>query len=260
MSLIAHKNTAIVPREAVLAAPAPEFTPTWHPHSHGAVLNAVELSIAGHGMETVKQTFSMDKEGYNMFGVLELDKPYNGANLTVGVRNSVNKAFSVGVCAGSRVFVCDNLAFSAQFIALRKHTSGLDVDQLVILAQRSVGKVVEHMGLFAEWHTSLKENHFAGEGLKAIVYDLMKANAFAPSQFRKFLTAMDTECGVNGDDPEEPSLYSIHGACTRLQRGYNLFTQHQKNLALNGHLVRHVPMPEAPTPGTEVIDVEEVGA
>jgi hypothetical protein len=42
--------------------------------------------------------------------------------LAVGVRNSVDKSFPLGFCAGSRVFICDNLAFRSELLIRRKHT------------------------------------------------------------------------------------------------------------------------------------------
>ena len=43
-------------------------------------------------------------------------------SLAVGIRNSVDKSFPLGFCAGSRVFVCDNLAFRSELLVRRKHT------------------------------------------------------------------------------------------------------------------------------------------
>jgi hypothetical protein len=42
--------------------------------------------------------------------------------LAVGLRNSVDKSFPLGFCAGNRVFVCDNLAFRSELLVRRKHT------------------------------------------------------------------------------------------------------------------------------------------
>ena len=45
-----------------------------------------------------------------------------GVSLAVGIRNSTDKSFPLGFCGGSRVFVCDNLAFRADLLVKRKHT------------------------------------------------------------------------------------------------------------------------------------------
>jgi len=40
----------------------------------------------------------------------------------LGLRNSHDKSLPIGIAFGSRVFVCDNLAFSADHVIRRKHT------------------------------------------------------------------------------------------------------------------------------------------
>ena len=45
-----------------------------------------------------------------------------GVNLSVGIRNSIDKSFPIGFCCGERVFICDNLAFGASTVIAKKHT------------------------------------------------------------------------------------------------------------------------------------------
>lgn len=42
--------------------------------------------------------------------------------MAVGIRNSTDKSMPIGFCCGQSVFVCDNLAFSAEMVINRKHT------------------------------------------------------------------------------------------------------------------------------------------
>jgi hypothetical protein len=54
---------------------------------------------------------------------LDLGTPIaTGVALAVGIRNSTDKTFPLGFCAGNRVFVCDNLAFRSELLVRRKHT------------------------------------------------------------------------------------------------------------------------------------------
>ena len=62
--------------------------------------------------------------------------------LVVGLRNSHNKTFPVGLVAGATVFVCDNLSFSGEVRLTRKHTVHLQRD-LPQLVGRGVGKLAE---------------------------------------------------------------------------------------------------------------------
>ena len=58
-----------------------------------------------------------------MFATMDLTTPLaDGVTLAVGVRNSIDKSLPLGFCAGSRVFVCDNLSFRSELMVHRKHT------------------------------------------------------------------------------------------------------------------------------------------
>jgi hypothetical protein len=50
---------------------------------------------------------------------------YTGYTNMVGLRNSHDRKFPVGVSFGSRTFVCDNLAFSGDHAIKRKHTANV---------------------------------------------------------------------------------------------------------------------------------------
>src|SRR5881397_1045647 len=50
-------------------------------------------------------------------------EPYTGYSDTCGLRNSHDKRFPIGISVGSRVFVCDNLAFIGDHVIKRKHTA-----------------------------------------------------------------------------------------------------------------------------------------
>lgn len=59
----------------------------------------------------------------NLFGVLELTSSINsGMSRLVGIRNSSSMHFKAQFGCGNRVFVCDNLCFSAEIVVGRRHT------------------------------------------------------------------------------------------------------------------------------------------
>jgi hypothetical protein len=57
----------------------------------------------------------------------------------VGIRNSHDKTFPAGLVAGTKVFCCDNLAFSGEVQISRKHTRFAERD-LTHLTARAVGQ------------------------------------------------------------------------------------------------------------------------
>ena len=87
-------------------------------------------------------------EGNRYFGILEVsprgDIVANGHGWVVGLRNSHDKTFPAGLVAGTRVFVCDNLAFSGLIQIRRKHTR-FAVRDLRQLTARAVGQLGERL-------------------------------------------------------------------------------------------------------------------
>jgi hypothetical protein len=122
-SLVVHAGARHVDRAELDAVAAPPATKTWFPLSHGAVLRRVEdgLNQAGFNIRTVRMALSRGNARF--FGTLDLESAVaTGVTLAVGVRNSIDKSLPIAFCAGSRVFVCDNLAFRSEITVARKHT------------------------------------------------------------------------------------------------------------------------------------------
>jgi hypothetical protein len=122
-TLTLHTGGRLCTAEELQAVPTPPAEGRWHPVSHRAVLDAVTgtLEAAGYGIRDRKLAIARD--GRRFFGTLDLTTPLvPGVSLAVGVRNSTDKSFPLGFCAGNRVFVCDNLAFRAELLVKRKHT------------------------------------------------------------------------------------------------------------------------------------------
>lgn len=59
--------------------------------------------------------FGLANKGQRMFGaspITNKDHVDDEVRLMIGFRNSYDRTMSVGICFGSKVFVCDNMAFS----------------------------------------------------------------------------------------------------------------------------------------------------
>src|ERR1700730_8762988 len=122
-SLCLHAGARTVTREELSEYKAPPPEGRWYPVSHARVLETVKGTLHEAGYEVKKEILSLSQNGHRFFGTLDLGTSIaSGVCLAVGVRNSTNKSFPLGFCAGERVFVCDNLAFSSELLVRRKHT------------------------------------------------------------------------------------------------------------------------------------------
>lgn len=122
-TLIAHMGGHLCSLDELNACPTPAPQGRWHPVAHGRVLATVKETLTGAGYGIVKEQLCLARNDQRFFGTLDLAVPLvSGVSLAVGVRNSVDKSFPLGFCAGNRVFICDNLAFRAELLIKRKHT------------------------------------------------------------------------------------------------------------------------------------------
>lgn len=123
--LMLHAGGRLCTPEELRAVPTPAAEGRWHPVAHAAVLDTVTATLTGAGYAVKTQHLAVARDGKRFFGTLDLTTPLTPDNtvaLAVGIRNSTDKSFPLGFCAGARVFVCDNLAFNAELLVKRKHT------------------------------------------------------------------------------------------------------------------------------------------
>jgi hypothetical protein len=121
-NLVLHKGARPV-EEAELANYRAPPEGRWYPVAHAEVLSTVKLTLAAAGYQVQGQRLGLSPDNHRFFGTLDLATTLaSGVTLAVGVRNSTNKSFQLGFAAGSKVFVCDNLAFRSELMVRRKHT------------------------------------------------------------------------------------------------------------------------------------------
>jgi hypothetical protein len=116
--------------------------------------------------------------------------------------------------------VCSNMQFRGDYIEFRKHTSGLDMDELKQIGSRAFLQVLEQGNKAIEWHDSLHQIPLTSDRFKCATFDVMDRGILAPNHFNKYLEAHAAEVELTG----EQSLYEFHGAITRMNRDLNLFT------------------------------------
>ena len=122
MSLIIHAGAAAVTYDDLRAVATPEGTDTHVPVAHSEIVELVRYTLGFYGHEIAEEHHAVTLDGARYFGLLSLRSSYGDYSDTVGLRNSHDKSFPIGIAFGSRVFVCDNLAFIGDHVIRRKHT------------------------------------------------------------------------------------------------------------------------------------------
>lgn len=140
--LILHRGGWSATKADLACVPVPTPTDSYVPVPHGRFVEEVELHIPRFGLRIVSEQFALARDGQQMFGVLTCTNGHDDGTyaLAVGVRNSYDRSLAAELVAGTRVFCCDNLAFTGEAKASRKHTVHVFRD-LPDLIYRMLGQV-----------------------------------------------------------------------------------------------------------------------
>jgi hypothetical protein len=143
--LYLHCGAERITREDLVKVPTPAATETWQPIPHFTLVEQVEKALTQVNMHVVEEAYGLTKSGARMFGLLQVA---NGVKTEdygymLGLRNSHDKSFPAKLGVGSRVFVCDNLALSAEIEIARKHTLNIMRD-LPILTLNAISRLAAH--------------------------------------------------------------------------------------------------------------------
>ena len=122
--LMLHAGARQVDLAEIQTSVTPEPTGSHYPIPHARILELAVEGLEQQGLHVVGGEHALAKDGARYFGLLNLTNGDNHADfgLVAAVRNTHDKSFSAGMALGSRVFVCDNLAFSGEVTFARKHT------------------------------------------------------------------------------------------------------------------------------------------
>src|SRR5437763_7304481 len=145
MTLLLHVNANANDYNGLRQLETPAATQSHVPLAHFRVVDLIRTTLGMYGHQIVHEHHGITEDGARYFGLLSLRSGYGNYEDTVGLRNSHDKSFPVGIGFGSRVFVCDNLAFVADHVIKRKHTANLKRDLPGI-----IGELIEPLALHSE--------------------------------------------------------------------------------------------------------------
>jgi hypothetical protein len=168
-TLINHRGAQEVTLDQLSTIEAPPPTATWFPVSHIDVYEAVNHTLTSAGYEIRRQVFSLAKDDHRFFGVLDLTSTITeGISLSVGIRNSTDKSFPIGMAVGSRVFVCDNLSFHGEIVIAKKHTRFGETRYREGIAA-AVGRLDSYRQTQADWIGGLQQRPLAPEQADSLI-------------------------------------------------------------------------------------------
>ncbi len=161
MSLVIHAGAAPVSYDDLRAVITPDGTDTHVPVAHHEIVELMRYTLGFYGHEIVEEHHAVTPDGARYFGMLSLRGPYGDYTDLLGLRNSHDKSLPIGIAFGSRVFVCDNLAFIGDHVIRRKHTvkAKRELPGLLseIVAPLQHQRILQNQKLIAYQHAALTD-------------------------------------------------------------------------------------------------------
>lgn len=181
MPLILHAGAKEVSRAELCEVPTPDSTATHLPIPHHVVAELARYALGFYGHEIVEEHHAIMPDGARYFGLMTLRSPYGEYTDIVGLRNSHDKSFPIGIAFGSTVFICDNMAFIGDRVIRRKHTAKAkrDLPGLLgeIIAPLQEVRAAQHQKMLTYQNTNLTDalaDHAVLEMYRAGVINLQR--------------------------------------------------------------------------------------
>ena len=211
-----------------------ELAVSHQPISHDELIVRTRDSLTQKGFTIQDEVHSLARGDQHYFGLFAVDHPNRVATdrgCVVGVRNSHDKTFPAGLCAGDAPFVCDNLIFTNTIKLARRHTRNI-LNDLDFMIGRALGK------LFGFWHgqdnriNAYKDFDLSNSQVNDLVIRACKAGALPKSKIIDVVNQWESSDHVEFKDRNMNSLYN---AFTEIYKG-NLVALPNRSDALHSVL------------------------
>ena len=228
---------------------------SYQPIAHHEVVNRTKNFLDQNGFTITDEVHSLARGNQHYFGLFAVDHPNREASdrgCVVGIRNSHDKTFPAGLCAGDAPFVCDNLIFTNTIKLARRHTRNI-LNDLNFTINRAIGK------LFNFWHgqdsriNAYKSFEIGNSQANDLIIEACKAGALPKSKIMDVVNEWESS-----DHPEfwDRNVNSLYNAFTEIYKG-NLVALPNRSDALHSILDGVVDF-EIDNHVENVIDVEVV--
>ena len=230
-TLVVHRGGWSASKSDLASVPVPDSTGSYHPVPYHRFIEEVDLHIPRFGLAVRSSQFALAREGGQMFGVLTCSNgtPDGDYALAIGVRNSYDRSLAVGLTLGSRVFCCDNLAFSGEVTMHRKHTVNVFRD-LPDLIYRMLSQVAAMRERTDHEIAAMKVRELPPAHAHHLMIEAVKAKVVPASRLPKVIEAWEKPMH---EEFRARTAWSLFNAFTEDQKGSSAFAQMEGSLRLS---------------------------
>ncbi len=215
-ALMLHRGGWHASRADLESVALPEETESYVPVPYVRFIEEVELHVPRFGLAISDAQFALARDGSQMFGVLTCTNGHQDRNYTlaIGLRNSYDRSISVGLVAGTRVFCCDNLAFSGEAGIHRKRTANVfrDLPDLIYRMLSQLGSMRERQAVEIG---EMQARELAPADTHHLMVEAVRARVLPASKLPKVIEAWDAPTFPEFEPRTAWSLYNAFSGAIR---------------------------------------------
>lgn len=113
-------------------------SPRWVGIQHGELADTLECQLNARQIGVKKETWATSADGSTLVGGLNIEFPsymniptIEGMDYSIGVRHSNDSKHAMSFMVGAQIFICTNGIATGELVLNRKHTSGVDLSQVL---------------------------------------------------------------------------------------------------------------------------------
>ena len=232
-ALMLHTGGKAYSRDQIAEVVTPAASDTHVPIPHIDFLERTEDALVERGYEIVGEQHALNRGGHHYFGMIEVRNEIISPDygIMIGLRNAHDKTFSASLVLGSRVFVCDNLAFSGEVRLARSHTKYIMRDIPTVIA-RAVGQLAENRVKQDRRISAYKQSELTDTQADHLMVQMIRERIMLPSKMGEVVKEWDSprhpEFAQDGK-----TIWRLFNAATEVMKG-NVMALPRRTTALHG--------------------------
>jgi hypothetical protein len=215
-TLCVHAGGVRRSREELFGIPTPPATKTFTPVPHAVLVESLTSGLTNAGIRVVREQYAtMGRQDSKLFGVLNLSVPgFDSPDMAaaLGFRTANDRSMALRATAGTRVFVCDNMALSGDGILLnRRHTGRLRIDrEIPAMIDTYLGKITA----WAKVIDRLKNTPVSDSMARELIYDAVLRHEVVPTRLIKHVHNLYFEDDAQRERHPDRTLWGLNNAFT----------------------------------------------
>lgn len=253
--MVRTKGSGQVTMEEAFAIKVPEQTRTYTPVPNQELWEMLQRTAELKGLKLGIPQMGVAHKGQRLFGVADItnqDHLDKEVRLTLGFRNSYDGTMSVGVCFGSKVFVCDNMCFSgytsdgqeAVGQVHKRHSSDV-FDGLQVRLEEAMSQFEVFRSYQDGFYNRLKESKLTDADAHHLIIQSVRAGAITGKDCITVANEWDFQArGAQSEDEQDRwhkeflprNAWSLFNAFTEVHKGFqakNPFDANVRSIKMN---------------------------